>query len=149
MAKVLFLHGLESMPGGTKPKHLRALGHEVIDPGLPRGSFEDSVEIAQQELNAESPDVVVGSSRGGAVAMALDLKGAKLVLIAPAWRHFDVPPNVPPGTTVLHCPGDDIVHIEDSEELMNNPGIEVIRCGAGHRMGDADALEQLQYAVGS
>ncbi len=147
MSKVLFLHGLESMPGGVKPKHLRDLGYEVIDPGLPKGNFEESVEIAQLEIDAEYPDVVVGSSRGGAVAMALDLKGAKLVLIAPAWRKFDVPPNVPPGTTILHCPTDNVVYIEDSEELMSNPGIEVIRCGAGHRMGDSDALEQLRYAV--
>jgi len=143
MAKILFLHGLESLPGGAKPRHLKGLGHEVIDPHLPKENFEESVEIAQAEIDMERPDVVVGSSRGGAVAMSLDLKGAKLVLIAPAWRHFDVPPTIPAGTKILHCPADDIVYIEDSDELASGSDTEVVRCGDSHRMGDIDALEQL------
>ena len=71
--KVLFLHGLESVPGGTKPKHLESLGHQVLNPALLKDNFEESVQIAQKVFDKEKPDVVVGSSRGGAVAMALDL----------------------------------------------------------------------------
>jgi hypothetical protein len=75
--------------------------------------------------------------------MSLDLKGAQLVLVAPAWRAFDVPPKIPPGTKILHCPADDIVYIEDSDELARASGGDVVRCGDSHRMGDIDALEQL------
>ena len=58
------------------------------------------LEIAQGLIDTENPGTVVGSSRGGAVAMALDLKGAELVLIAPAWRRFGVAPYVPINTTI-------------------------------------------------
>ena len=86
--KVLFLHGLESKPGGTKAKVLESAGHEVINPRLPRESFRESTRIAQAVIDSEKPDVIVGSSRGGAVAMAVDQKDSKVVLIAPAWKIF-------------------------------------------------------------
>ncbi len=143
--KILFLHGLESRPGGTKAQYLEGLGHTVLNPHLPKEDFDASVRIAQEEIDLESPDLVVGSSRGGAVAMSLDLKGAGLILIAPAYRRFDVPGNVPAGTQVLHCSSDDIVHYEDSEQLVG--GAEVIPCGDDHRMSDVDALQALGQAV--
>jgi hypothetical protein len=143
--KILFLHGLESMPGGSKAQYLEGLGHDVLNPHLPKGDFDESVMIAQEYIDQESPDVIVGSSRGGAVAMSVDLRGARLVLIAPAWKRFDVPPSVSPNTTILHCTADDIVHYEDSEELTNG---NLIPCGDGHRMSDVDALEALGRAVG-
>ena len=145
--KILFLHGLESKPGGTKAQHLEAAGYEVLNPSLPKASFEESVQIAQEEIDLESPDVIVGSSRGGAVAMSVNPRGAKLVLLAPAWGHFDVDPaRIPPGTTVLHCPSDNIVHYEDSEELAQY-GINLVSCGKDHRMNDADALENLLASI--
>jgi len=145
--KILFLHGLESMPGGDKVVYLEGLGHTVLNPHLPREDFELSVQIAQEEIDLESPDLVVGSSRGGAVAMSLDLKGARLILIAPAWKGFDVPNQTPPGTKILHCTSDDIVHYEDSEQIQGEPAL--IPCGDNHRMSDNDALEALGDAVGS
>ena len=143
--KILFLHGLESKPGGSKPQYLEGLGHVVLNPHLPREDFGASVRIAQEEIDLELPDLVVGSSRGGAVAMSLDLKGAGLILIAPAWRRFDVASNVPAGTKVLHCTTDSIVHYEDSEEIKG--GAELVPCGDDHRMSDTDALEALGNAI--
>lgn len=143
--KILFLHGLESKPGGSKAQYLEGLGHTVFNPLLPRNSFEESIEIAQEYIDNESPEVIVGSSRGGAVAMSVDPRGARLVLIAPAWKRFDVNPSVPSNTTILHCTSDDLVYYEDSEDL----GIEnLIPCGESHRMSDVDALEELGKAVG-
>jgi len=142
--KILFLHGLESKPGGSKAQYLEGLGHVVFNPLLPKHDFEESVYIAQEYIDNEMPDVIVGSSRGGAVAMAADTKGTRLVLIAPAWRKFDVAPQVPQNTTILHCTSDSLVHFEDSEEL----GIgNLIPCGESHRMSDVDALEALGRAV--
>jgi hypothetical protein len=145
--KILFLHGLESAPGGDKVVYLEGLGHTVLNPDLPRDDFDLSAQLAQEEIDMESPDLVIGSSRGGAVAMSLDLKGARLILIAPAWKGFDVPGQVPPGTKILHCTSDDIVHYEDSEQIQGEPAL--IPCGDNHRMSDNDALEALGNAVGS
>jgi hypothetical protein len=36
---------------------------------LPNEDFSEAVKIAQAEFGKHQPDVVVGSSRGGAVAM--------------------------------------------------------------------------------
>ncbi len=74
MAKVLFLHGWNSKPGGVKPTYLAEHGHTVINPALPDEDFAESVRIAQAEFDHHDPDVVVGSSRGGAVAMNIDAR---------------------------------------------------------------------------
>ena len=142
--KILFLHGLESMPGGSKAQYLEGLGHTVFNPLLPKHDFNESVYIAQEYIDNERPDIIVGSSRGGAVAMAADPKGARLILIAPAWKRFDVAPSVPKNTTILHCTSDDLVHYEDSEELGTN---NLVPCGDSHRMSDPDALQALGNAV--
>ena len=142
--KVLFLHWLESKPGGSKAQYLEGLGHTVFNPYLPPGDFDESVMIAQEYIDNEQPDVVVGSSRGGAVAMAANTGTAKVILIAPAWKRFDVPPSVGTDTVVLHCQADKIVHYEDSEELNV---ANLIPCGDNHRMSDIDALETLGKAV--
>ena len=64
--KILFLHGWQSAPGGLKPTYLKDHGHEVLDPALPDDDFDAATRIAQQEYDQGEPDVVVGSSRGGA-----------------------------------------------------------------------------------
>ena len=86
MKKILFLHGLESKPGGSKAVFLKSLGYEVLNPWLPANNFKKSLEIAQNSLK-EDPDIIVGSSRGGALALALEIHNVPLILIAPAWKR--------------------------------------------------------------
>ena len=43
-------------------------GHEVISPTLDHDDFDLAVRTAQAEYDQHQPDVIVGSSRGGAVA---------------------------------------------------------------------------------
>jgi predicted esterase YcpF (UPF0227 family) len=149
--KILFLHGLESKPGGSKALMLAAEGHKVLNPELPRHSFRESVEIAQDLIDRERPDVVVGSSRGGAVGVCLDLQGAKLVLVAPAWGFFGVPTealnNMPQDTQILHSREDDVVPFRDSETLSQLFGGELIECGTCHRMSDPEAMSAIRSAV--
>lgn len=70
--KILFLHGWTSTPGGLKPSYLKNHGHAVLNPALPDDDFPAAVAIAQAEFDQHRPDVVVGSSRGGAVAMNIN-----------------------------------------------------------------------------
>ena len=78
--KILFLHGWQSVPGGVKPTYLAQHGHEVINPKLPDDDMEVAVRIAQAEFDKHQPQVVVGSSRGGAVAMNIVIGGISLPL---------------------------------------------------------------------
>src|SRR6267142_2890871 len=121
--KVLFLHGWKSIPGGVKPTYLKDHGHEVINPKLPDEDFAEAVRIAQAEFDKRQPDVVVGSSRGGAVAMNISSGQAKLVLLCPAWKKYGTTKTVRPGTVILHSRADDVVPFVDSEELVRNSGL--------------------------
>ena len=147
MLKVLFLHGLESLPGGTKPDALELAGCEVANPALPKDDFDLSVKIAQECVEEFQPDVIVGSSRGGAVAMALCNESARLVLIAPAWKSYGSEPKVTSGTQILHCSTDDIVEYKDSVRLAALNSVKLTTCGVDHRMNDEDALNSLVRIV--
>ena len=65
---ILFLHGWQSVPGGVKPTYLKDRGHEVSNPALDDDDFAAALVTAQAEFDQHQPQVVVGSSRGGAVA---------------------------------------------------------------------------------
>lgn len=144
--KILFLHGWNSVPGGVKPIFLAQQGHEVINPKLPDEDFAEAVRIAQAEFDSRRPAVVVGSSRGGAVAMNLDSGEAKLILFCPAWKKHGTATRVKPGTVILHSRADDVVPFTDSEELIRTSGLPVsalIEVGNDHRLADAESLQVL------
>jgi hypothetical protein len=148
--KILFLHGWQSTPGGLKPTYLRDRGHEVLNPALPDDDFDAAVRIAQEEFDRGDPDVVVGSSRGGAVAMSIDCKDTPLVLLCPAWKTWGRATTVKPGTTILHSRADESVPFADSEELVINSGLpsgSLIEVGTEHRLADAESLATMLRAV--
>ena len=120
---ILFLHGWQSTPGGRKPTYLRDHGHTVLNPALPDDDFDAVVRIAQAEFDQHQPDVVVGSSRGGAVAMNLDTGDTPLVLLCPAWKRWGTATTVKPNTVILHSEQDDVVPFADSQELLRNSGL--------------------------
>ncbi len=115
--KILFLHGWTSDPGGVKPTYLKDHGNTVINPKLPDDDFLEAVRIAQAEFDPHQPQVVVGSSRGGAVAMNINSGTAKLVLLCPAWRKYGSVRSVKPGTLILHSRADDVIPLADPEPL--------------------------------
>lgn len=109
-SNILYLHGLSGDPHGPKWERLalRYGDDRVIAPYLrfEEGArseedsddwrreadrlfraFANGVEIAQRVFHEIVPDVVVGSSFGGGVALQMDVGDAALVLIAPCWRH--------------------------------------------------------------
>src|SRR5215831_73043 len=147
--KVLFLHGWQSVPGGVKPTHLARHGHEVINPKLPDEDFDEAVRIAQAEFDKHQPQVVVGSSRGGAVAMNINSGEARLVLLCPAWKKWGTARTVRPGTVILHSSADDVVPFADSEELVRNSGLPasaLVEVGDDHRLADLEPLRKLLQA---
>ena len=105
LMKILFLHGWQSIPGGLKPTYLASHGHTVLNPKL-LDDFAAALAIAQAECNQHHPDVIVGSSRGGAVAMNLDCGETPLVLLCPAWKKYGSATTVKASTTILHSRAD-------------------------------------------
>jgi hypothetical protein len=97
---ILCLHGWNSTPGGVKPMYLAEHGHEVLNPALPDDDFDAAVRIAQAEFDRHQPDVVVGSSRGGAVAMNIKAGDTPLVLLCPAGKRWGRATKVKPGTII-------------------------------------------------
>src|SRR5207302_1312289 len=123
--------------------------HEVFNPKLPDEDFEEAVRIAQAEFDKHQPDVVVGLSRGGAVAMNINSGAAKLVLLCPAWKKYGNAKTVKDGTLILHSRADDVVPFADSEELVRNSGLPtaaLIEVGADHRLADNEPLKGMLEA---
>jgi alpha-beta hydrolase superfamily lysophospholipase len=150
VATVLFLHGWTSRPGGVKPSYLAAHGHTVINPALPDDDFAEALRIAQHELDWHRPAVVVGSSRGGAIAMNIDTKDAALVLLCPAWKKFGSARKVKTGTVILHSEADDVVPFADSLELAKRSGLptsSLIAVGSDHRLAEPEPLAAMLAAV--
>lgn len=148
--KILYLHGWNSVVGGVKPTYLKSHRHEVIEPALDHEDFEAALTTAQAAFDQHQPDVVVGSSRGGAVAMELDSGNVRLVLICPAWKKWGAAKTVKPGTVILHSRADDVVPFRDSVDLISISGLPtsgLIDVGQDHRLADPEPLEALLRAV--
>ena len=140
--KILFLHGWNSAVGGVKPTYLKEHGHEVVNPALDDDDFTLAVKTAQAEFDHHQPQVVVGSSRGGAVAMNIDSGGAKLVLLCPAWKKWGTATTV----KILHSRADDVIPFADSDELAKNSGATLIEVGTDHRLADPEPLAAMLRA---
>ena len=147
--KILFLHGWHSFPGGVKPSYLIKHGHEVINPALDDDDFEEAVRTAQAEYDRHRLDVIVGSSRGGAIAMNLESGSTPLILLCPAWKRWGTATTVKPGTVVLHSESDDVIPIADSRELLTDSGLPesaLIVVGHDHRLADPEPLAAMREA---
>jgi hypothetical protein len=144
--KILFLHGWHSVPGGVKPSYLLEHGHEVVNPALDDDDFDEAVHTAQIEYDRHRPDVIVGSSRGGAVALNIDSGSTPLVLLCPAWKRWGTVRTVKPGTFILHSEADDVIPIAESWEVLRNSGLAesaLIVVGNDHRLADPEPLRAM------
>ena len=147
--KILFLHGWHSVPGGVKPSYLAQHGHEVINPALDDDDFDRALRTAQAEYDRHRPDVVVGSSRGGALAMDLDSGSTPLVLLCPAWKRWGSARTVKPGTVILHSEADEVIPFVESRELVRASGLAdsaLVVVGTDHRLADPGPLRAMLAA---
>ncbi|HEY6559442.1 MAG TPA: YqiA/YcfP family alpha/beta fold hydrolase [Polyangiaceae bacterium] len=129
--RVLFVHGLESSPQSSKAVFL-AEHFTALTPAMDTSDFEGCVALQAREIAAFRPDVVVGSSFGGAVVVALLERAAwrgPTLLLAPAQRHYPVAERLPEGTAVyiVHGTRDDVVSIDGSRSLAQSGTPALVR----------------------
>lgn len=119
--RVQFIHGLEGSPQGNKARVL-AEHFTAHTPAMDTADFAGCVALQARELEAFQPDVLVGSSFGGAVALALLQRGAwrgPTLLLAQAGIRYGLAAALPAGVPVwiVHGLRDEIIDIEDSRHL--------------------------------
>ncbi|MFO0939458.1 MAG: CPXCG motif-containing cysteine-rich protein [Pirellulales bacterium] len=147
--KILFFHGWHSVVGGVKPTFLKAAGHQVINPYLDDDDFDRALQTAQDEFDRHAPDVVVGSSRGGAVAMNIKSGNTPLVLLCPAWKNWGGVHLLKRNALILHSREDDVIPFEHSEQLIVQSGLPpemLIEVGNDHRLADEASLAVMLWA---
>lgn len=132
MTTVIFSHGQESGPWGTK---IRAMAELVRSMGYAADSIDyqgiadpgERVEKCVQECSGIDDDLVlIGSSMGGHVATAAAERvgAAGLFVLAPAYYmegYEDLtpdPPSIP--ICIVHGWNDDIVSVENSIRYASN-----------------------------
>ena len=119
--RVQFAHGLESSPHGNKAR-LFAAHFDAETPAMNTADFEACIRVHAETAARFQPDVLVGSSFGGAVAVALlhrALWRGPTLLLAQASRHYCPEARLPAGVRVLlvHAREDEIVDAADSRAL--------------------------------
>jgi alpha/beta superfamily hydrolase len=153
---VVFAHGKESGPWGTKITHLAAVakqrGFAVLSPDYsfthdPKARVEHLLQLAPR---ARQSLVLVGSSLGGYVsAMACAaLQPRALFLMAPA-LYFpgwdDEPEGVPSLTSVVHGWKDDIVPVERGQRFAARHQAALHLVDSGHTLNDQLPLLALLF----
>ena len=96
--RVLFAHGFEGTPEGSKPSYMRdELGWDVVSPSMSElgWTIEQETEVLLRIIDTDGPfDIIAGSSMGGlAAANASALRpdtDFSLLLIAPAFGLGDL-----------------------------------------------------------
>ena len=129
--RVQFIHGLEGSPKGSKAR-LFAERFTAVTPAMDTGDFEACVALQAETVTSFRPDVLVGSSFGGAVAVALLQRGGwrgPTLLLAQAALRRGLPAQLPEGVRVwiVHGRRDDLIDIEDSRTLARAGTPDLVR----------------------
>ena len=146
MITVIFSHGQESGPWGTK---IRAMADLVRSLGCEADSIDyqgiaDPTERVEKCIRecADITDklVLVGSSMGGRVATAAagQLNAAGLFVLAPAYfmeGHEDLTPEPPPiPVSIVHGWHDDVVPVENSIRYARSCSATLHLVDGDHRL---------------
>ena len=130
MPGILYFHGRMSGPSGTKSRWL-AERYGAVTPQLDTATtVENALPVARAALAEHQPDLVVGSSFGGAVTVALAREGrvkVPMVLIAQAALKLGGGSALPEGSraVVIHGEKDTVVPHADSVALAATGGPDV------------------------
>ena len=149
VAHVVFSHGLESGPWGTKIQAMaetaRAAGAEVASIDY-QGMREpqprvDKLLAALGDLDGHV--VLVGSSMGGhvATAAAQSFAAAGVFVLAPAFHvagYEDITPPVPGcPMEIVHGWHDDVVPVDNSIRFAREHDVTLHLVDSDHRLGSA------------
>ncbi|MBM4343106.1 MAG: alpha/beta fold hydrolase [Deltaproteobacteria bacterium] len=148
--QLVFLHGLESGPHGSKFQALYDLDPAVHAPDF-EGVFDldARMAIAERDLADRGRLVLVGSSFGGLVAALYADRHpdrvAACVLCAPAliadrWPAVAAIARVPGHTVLLHARGDDVVDIAWSRAFAVRHGLRLVEVDDDHRLSASRPL---------
>jgi hypothetical protein len=129
--RVQFIHGLEGSPQGAKAR-LLAQHFCTCTPEMDTRDFAACVDAQAAALASFGPDVLVGSSFGGAVAVELLRRGlwrGPTLLLAQAARKRGADVRLPQDVPVwlVHGLRDDIVDCEDSRCLARTGTPRLVR----------------------
>lgn len=144
---VLFAHGMESAPWGSKITALAAVaqrkGFRADSPDFRHTQdFDKRVRhLLQLKPSCAGKLVLAGSSMGGYVAAhaCAALKPAALFLMAPAlyFEGYDAEPrDCPALTTVVHGWHDDIVPVERALRFAQPRAADLHLLDSGHTLND-------------
>ena len=158
--KVVFCHGLEGSPQGTKVRTIRAAGIDIVAPDFQGQVLAERIETLQgvlAELDPETPILLAGSSYGGAVAAWTAMHTPHpllgLLLLAPA-IHYAEPPipsaeayrPIPLRTVIIHGRQDTVVPLSASEAYAARaPHVELIPVEDGHRL--VESLDRIVRTI--
>jgi len=145
--RVVFSHGQESGPWGSKINHLAAIARDcgyAVDSIDYRG-IQAAAARVQHLLEAQpagAPLVLYGSSMGGYVAAmaCAQLRPDGLFLLAPALYlpgYPGDPAACPANTVVVHGWGDDVVPCEQSLQFAHPRRARLHLVDDGHRLVDS------------
>ena len=146
---ILWAHGLEGSPEGTKASALRAAGFELLAPDG-RGKV---LALRIAELDRVSAELagrrvlLAGSSYGGLAAAWLAQERPErfcgLLLLAPALHHREAPAlealRPPPGlpVIVLHGALDEVVPVQASRDYVAGSHAQLRIQDDGHALADS------------
>lgn len=129
--RVQFIHGLEGSPQGRKAR-LLAEHFDARTPAMDTADFEACVRLQAEEVSRFEPDVLVGSSFGGGVAVALLQRGlwrGPTLLLAQAALHQGLELTLPERVRVwiVHGVRDDLVDPAESRTLARSGTRSLVR----------------------
>lgn len=157
--QLVFLHGLESQPGGSKFTTLQSLGlGDVLEPDCSNLIVPDErFRVVEAALAGKQHLVLVGSSFGGLMALkfaaAHPEQVAAMVLCAPA-VHRTEPGWTPPALNqampvrVLQGARDEVVPLAAVEAYCAANGLPLTVVDDNHRLGAShDVMARLVREV--
>ncbi len=155
MTTVIFSHGQESGPWGTKIRAMAELARELgcVADSIDYQGIADPTERVQKLLREcaiiDDTLILVGSSMGGHVATAAagQLRAAGLFVLAPAYymRGYEeltpLPPDLP--ICIVHGWHDDIVPVENSIRFAGSCGATLHIVDGDHRL--TSNIDEINY----
>lgn len=116
---------------GVKAR-LFAAHFTALTPSMDTHDFAACVELQAEALSSFRPELLIGSSFGAAVAVALLQRGAwrgPTLLLAQAALRFGVPARLPDDTLIwlVHGRRDELIDIEESRLLARTGTAGLVR----------------------